>query len=63
VLEFIGVPQEAPLVIDGRRPQLSWPTQGEIRLEKVTMRYRPELELVLKGLNLHVKPQQKIGKL
>ncbi|KAF2021110.1 ABC multidrug transporter-like protein [Aaosphaeria arxii CBS 175.79] len=39
----------------------SWPERGEIVLQDVQMRYRPELPLVLNHLNLHVHGGQKIG--
>ena len=38
-----------------------WPTGGEIDLMDVKLRYRPNLPLVLKGLNLHIPARSKIG--
>jgi ATP-binding cassette, subfamily C (CFTR/MRP), member 1 len=40
---------------------LGWPTSGEIEFKNVLMRYRPELPLVLKGLNIHIPGGSKIG--
>lgn len=42
-------------------PPKSWPEKGEIIFDNFQMRYRSGLELVLKGINLHIKPQEKIG--
>ena len=39
----------------------SWPTTGSITITNLTMRYRPGLPLVLKGVNLHIKSKEKIG--
>ncbi|PNS18975.1 hypothetical protein CAC42_6070 [Sphaceloma murrayae] len=51
--------EEAPLKTIDVRP--SWPEKGEIIFSNVEMRYRPELPLVLKGLDLHVRPGERIG--
>ncbi|KAK8149486.1 hypothetical protein G3M48_006795 [Beauveria asiatica] len=51
--------EEAPLHTVDVRP--SWPEKGEIKFEKVEMRYRPNLPLVLKGLSMHVQGGERIG--
>ena len=38
-----------------------WPTGGEIVFENSKLRYRPELPLVLKGLDIHIPPGSKVG--
>ncbi|CAM9754010.1 unnamed protein product, partial [Sphacelaria rigidula] len=39
-----------------------WPWEGKIELiDEVTMRYRPDTELVLKGVTLTIKPGEKVG--
>lgn len=38
-----------------------WPSKGEIIIENLQLRYRPNLELILKGINVHIKPKEKIG--
>ena len=37
-----------------------WP-KGEITFEGVKLRYRPELPLVLKGLDIHIPSGSKVG--
>ncbi|KAJ5779811.1 ABC multidrug transporter [Penicillium paradoxum] len=39
----------------------SWPSKGAIVFEKVQMRYRPGLPLVLQGMNLNVTGGERIG--
>ena len=39
----------------------SWPTEGRIRIENYRLRYRPELPLVLKGIDAEVMPREKVG--
>lgn len=51
--------EEAPLKLQDVRE--SWPEKGEIIFKDVEMRYRDGLPLVLKGLNLDVKPGERIG--
>ena len=38
-----------------------WPTKGAIEFEDVSVRYRPGLELVLKGVSLVIDAGQKVG--
>ena len=42
-------------------PSEEWPQDGDLRLQKVEMRYRANLPLVLKGITCHIKPKEKIG--
>ena len=39
----------------------SWPSEGDIVIENITMRYRPELPVVLRGLSLHIRAGDRIG--
>ncbi|KAK1938117.1 ABC transporter C family member 3 [Phytophthora citrophthora] len=39
----------------------SWPVRGTIRFDQLCLRYRPELPLVLKGVNLEVAAGEKVG--
>jgi len=59
--EYTDLPSEAPAHIPETAPDPSWPTHGDIQIEELTMRYRPELEPVLKHLNLHIDPGEKVG--
>jgi len=51
--------EEAPLHLGDVRP--TWPEHGEIIFDNVQMRYRDGLPLVLRGLDIHIKPGERIG--
>jgi ATP-binding cassette subfamily C (CFTR/MRP) protein 1 len=61
VLEYANLPSEAPDVIFKRRPAIGWPAQGVVSFNDYSTRYRPGLDLVLKDVNLDIKPKEKIG--
>ena len=39
----------------------TWPSQGVIAMNNVTMRYRDGLPLVLKGMTLTINAHEKVG--
>jgi ATP-binding cassette subfamily C (CFTR/MRP) protein 1 len=59
--EFSELVPEPPLVIHDSRPPPGWPHSGAIVMKDVTMRYRPDLPLVLSGLNCSIRGGEKIG--
>jgi len=62
VVEYTKLKQEGPWETDEHhRPNPSWPEKGEIVYEGVECRYRDGLDLVLKGVDFKVQPQEKIG--
>ena len=61
VLEYASLPSEAPEVIFKRRPAIGWPAQGAVSFKDYSTRYRPGLDLVLKEINLDIRPHEKIG--
>jgi ABC-type multidrug transport system fused ATPase/permease subunit len=61
VLEYANLPSEAPEIISKKRPPISWPAHGAVEVHNYSTRYRPELDLVLKNINLSVKQREKIG--
>ncbi|XP_024411181.2 ATP-binding cassette sub-family C member 2 [Desmodus rotundus] len=60
ITEYINLENEAPWVTD-KRPPAGWPSKGEIQFHNYQVRYRPELDLVLKGITCDIKSQEKIG--
>lgn len=61
VLEYCDIKPEAPLVVPDHRPPEGWPAHGAISINDYSCRYRPELPLVLKHVNLDIKPGEKLG--
>ncbi|KAK9322975.1 P-loop containing nucleoside triphosphate hydrolase protein [Lipomyces orientalis] len=61
ILEYCKLPCEAPEVIENNRPPTDWPMNGAVEFHDYSTRYRPGLDLVLKGINLKIKPREKIG--
>ncbi|KAG9309821.1 P-loop containing nucleoside triphosphate hydrolase protein [Chiua virens] len=52
---------EAPRELPDSKPPAGWPGAGEVEFREYSMRYRPELDLVLKEISLTIKPKEKIG--
>ncbi|KDO36720.1 hypothetical protein CISIN_1g011281mg [Citrus sinensis] len=50
ILQYMCIPNEPPLVIEASRPNCSWPSQGEVDIHGLQVRYAPHLPLVLRGL-------------
>ncbi|XP_047982074.1 ABC transporter C family member 3-like, partial [Salvia hispanica] len=50
ILQYTSLPSEPPLVIESNRPQSCWPTQGEVNIQDLQVRYGPHLPFVLRGL-------------
>lgn len=62
VSSYINVAPEAPEESEDRfKPDPEWPTEGAITFGDVRMRYRPDLDLVLRGLQVEIKAGEKIG--
>jgi len=60
IVEYSELPQEgAGLAIES--PPQGWPSKGEIVIKNVKMRYRENLDLVLKGISVTIHPKEKIG--
>lgn len=59
--QFIKIPSEAPWHLTECTPSQDWPTRGDIRVNNLKVRYRPNTPLVLKGISLHIHGGEKIG--
>ncbi len=63
VVEYSNNPQEAEWERpeeDSKLPE-GWPEEGEIEFEDYQTRYRPGLELVLKGISMRLSGLEKVG--
>uniref|UniRef100_A0A0D9VEY7 Uncharacterized protein n=1 Tax=Leersia perrieri TaxID=77586 RepID=A0A0D9VEY7_9ORYZ len=50
MFQYMAIPSEPPLTISENRPNSLWPTNGEIELRNLHVRYATQLPFVLKGL-------------
>ncbi|XP_068651757.1 ABC transporter C family member 3-like [Aristolochia californica] len=50
IFQYASIPSEPPLVIETSRPDLSWPSYGEVDIRGLQVRYAAHMPLVLKGL-------------
>ncbi|KAG8218181.1 multidrug resistance-associated protein 1 [Butyriboletus roseoflavus] len=55
------LPSEAPRELMDSKPPAGWPGAGEVEFCEYSMKYRPELDPVLKDISLTIKPKEKIG--
>ncbi|KAJ1130883.1 hypothetical protein NDU88_009227 [Pleurodeles waltl] len=61
VKEYSETETEASWTIEEKRPPPEWPNTGEVEFNNYSVRYRPGLDLVLRGLRLKVKGGEKVG--
>eukprot|EP01017_Pseudomicrothorax_dubius_P015506 TRINITY_DN1785_c0_g1_i2.p1 TRINITY_DN1785_c0_g1~~TRINITY_DN1785_c0_g1_i2.p1 ORF type:complete len:266 (+),score=65.05 TRINITY_DN1785_c0_g1_i2:64-861(+) len=47
--------------VHGRSTLEDWPAGGHVQIKDLSVRYRPELELILKGISLEIHPGEHIG--
>ncbi|XP_011701011.1 PREDICTED: multidrug resistance-associated protein 4-like, partial [Wasmannia auropunctata] len=60
ILQYTNLPKEEPVISDNPPPP-TWPSQGQLILKNVNMKYRKDDPLVLKNLNVSIEPGWKIG--
>ncbi|PIN10945.1 Multidrug resistance-associated protein/mitoxantrone resistance protein, ABC superfamily [Handroanthus impetiginosus] len=48
ILQYTSTPNEPPLVIESNRPHNNWPTQGEVNIQDLQVRYAPHMPFVLR---------------
>ncbi|KAI8134397.1 hypothetical protein DUD61_001953 [Geotrichum candidum] len=61
IQEYLDIEKEAPAIIEDSRPPIIWPERGEIEVDNLSLRYSPELPLVIKNVSFKVDPFSKIG--
>lgn len=60
-VEYWDLPIEEETGWGGTKVGESWPDKGAIEFKDYSTRYRANLDLVLKNIDLNIKPQEKIG--
>lgn len=53
--------QESAFDIPDHKPKADWPSEGQIEIKDIRIKYRPELPEVLKGLTMSINPGEKVG--
>ncbi|WWC65952.1 uncharacterized protein I303_108574 [Kwoniella dejecticola CBS 10117] len=61
VQHYMDLPHEAPARLPTDPPTHLWPNRGEIVFKDVSMKYRPDLPLALRGIDFSVRPGEKVG--
>lgn len=61
IKEYREAPQEAPWEIPNRKPASFWPETGQVSFKNFAVRYRPGLDLVLKGVSFSINAGEKVG--
>jgi ATP-binding cassette, subfamily C (CFTR/MRP), member 1 len=61
IQQYFNIPGEAPRSTLSDGLAMNWPTEGRIEFINVTLKYRPGLPLVLKGLNISIPAKSKVG--
>ncbi|XP_005096296.1 multidrug resistance-associated protein 1 [Aplysia californica] len=59
--EYAETPTENAWVIPYNRPDSQWPQRGDVSFNNYQTRYRPGLELVLKGVSCRIQGKEKVG--
>ncbi|KAG0367050.1 P-loop containing nucleoside triphosphate hydrolase protein [Gamsiella multidivaricata] len=56
-----NLPQDRPSERPENTPPASWPSEGKVTFNSVSMRYRPELPRVLREISFEIQPGHKVG--
>lgn len=58
--EYLDLEQEPQSTVEGT-PPAAWPTDGDITVENLTVRYYPDSPIVLDDISFSIRPREKIG--
>ena len=61
IIEYCDLPSEAPMIIEDKRPQDSWPAHGVVKFKKYSTAYRKHLDPVLREIELTINSKEKVG--
>ena len=60
IKEYSETPTEASPIIESNRPSDDWPSQGHVKFEHYSTRYREGLDLVLKDITVDIPGGTKV---
>lgn len=61
ISEYCHTAKEAEWSIETTKPLEEWPNNGRIKFKNYSLKYRPDLDFVLKKLNIEINSGEKIG--
>ncbi|RWR86222.1 ABC transporter C family member 3-like protein [Cinnamomum micranthum f. kanehirae] len=61
IFHYMRIPSEPPLVLENNKPSHDWPTQGEVDIRDLQVRYAPHLPFVLRGVSCNFPGGMKTG--
>lgn len=61
LLEYLPLPQESAAVVKDNRPPPTWPSRGRVAVRNLWLRYRPELDPVLRDVSFTLEPGENLG--
>lgn len=61
LVDYHKYDSEKAAIIPQNRPPSSWPQDGSITVTNLWLRYRPDLDPVLKGLTFAINGREKVG--
>ncbi|KAI6200171.1 Mrp-4 [Aphelenchoides besseyi] len=61
VNEYAEVEPEAAWIVESNRPVADWPQKGTVEFRRYSTRYRPGLDLVVRGIQARIEPGQRCG--
>ena len=64
MVEYLDLPQEPPAIIESSRPPAAWPSSNSnemVVVEKLEVKYAPDLPSVLQGISFSLKPRERVG--
>ncbi|XP_064405659.1 multidrug resistance-associated protein 1-like [Halichondria panicea] len=59
--EYAEAPTEAPPIVESHRPPPVWPSQGHVKFDQYSTRYREGLDLVLRNISAEIPGGTKVG--
>ena len=58
--EYAETPTEAPAIVESHRPPPEWPSEGHVKFDQYSTRYREGLDLVLQDISVKVPGGTKV---